>query len=62
MIWQLEVHIVYIEISSKFSGLRILALATREIYSSAAENSETGDEVESDMTFLGLVGLLDPPR
>jgi len=43
-------------------GLRILALAIRELDVEIAENSETGDEVESDMLFLGLVGLFDPPR
>jgi P-type Ca2+ transporter type 2C len=36
-------------------GLRVLALATKEVDSEEAEPYE-------DLTFLGLFGLLDPPR
>ncbi len=41
------------------SGLRTLALARRDLPPAAAL---TEDEVETDLTFVGLVGLMDPPR
>jgi len=37
-------------------GYRVLALAVRE------DGSEAIDDLESDWVFLGLVGLIDPPR
>ena len=40
-------------------GLRVLALARRSL---AAGSGQTPDEVERDLTLLGLVGLQDPPR
>ncbi|RLI25114.1 calcium-translocating P-type ATPase, SERCA-type [Candidatus Bathyarchaeota archaeon] len=38
------------------SGLRVLALAYRELEDPSLK------EVESDMVFIGLVGMIDPPR
>jgi Ca2+-transporting ATPase len=40
-------------------ALRVLALAYREFADHAPENE---DELESEMIFLGLVGMMDPPR
>ena len=40
------------------SGLRVLALARREL----PGNATAADEVERDLTFIGLVGIVDPPR
>ncbi|KAI9738300.1 MAG: Na+ ATPase [Cirrosporium novae-zelandiae] len=45
-------------------GLRVLALASREYYDfKMSENSaQQRAEIESNLTFQGLVGLYDPPR
>jgi magnesium-transporting ATPase (P-type) len=40
-------------------GLRVLAFAERNIDPNAPQNVET---VETDMTFLGLMAMQDPPR
>jgi Ca2+-transporting ATPase len=41
-------------------GLRVLAFATRGL--PAVPEALDAETVENDLTFLGLVGLLDPPR
>jgi len=40
-------------------ALRVLAIACRQVDESAPADEET---LERDLTFLGLVGLMDPPR
>lgn len=42
-------------------GLRVLAFAQRTLDSEEAEGAR-GEQIERDMTFLGLIGLEDPPR
>lgn len=42
-------------------GLRVLAFAHRDI-NCAKENIDTRETVESNLTFLGLIGIYDPPR
>ena len=41
-------------------GLRVLAFATREF--AALPTDRSPQALEDDLTFLGLAGLLDPPR
>ena len=41
-------------------GMRVLALAMRTL--PCSESQPNGERLEHDMTLLGLVGLLDPPR
>jgi calcium-translocating P-type ATPase len=41
-------------------GLRVLALASRELTGDRAPT--TRDEVEKDLTFLGMAAMFDPPR
>ncbi len=41
-------------------GLRVLAIATRELAGESAP--ETADDAERNLTLLGLVALEDPPR
>src|SRR5581483_8203984 len=38
-------------------ALRVLALAYREY-----ANGEKGDYAENDLVFVGLAGMMDPPR
>ena len=40
-------------------ALRVLALAYREI---EGKQAQSDNELESEMVFLGLVGMMDPPR
>ncbi len=41
-------------------ALRVLAVAIKEI--DALPQSITGDELENGLTFVGLLGMIDPPR
>ncbi|MBQ4327305.1 MAG: cation-translocating P-type ATPase [Clostridia bacterium] len=42
------------------NALRVLAVAYKEI--DAIPETPTSDELENGLTFLGLVGMIDPPR
>lgn len=56
-----EERLLILENNETMAGdaLRVLALAYREFADHAPENE---DELESEMIFLGLVGMMDPPR
>lgn len=41
-------------------GLRVLAAAAREV--SASKDALALEDLEEDMVFLGLIGIIDPPR
>ncbi|RDL38224.1 Uncharacterized protein BP5553_02564 [Venustampulla echinocandica] len=43
-------------------GLRVLCIATKSIHSSSASEVASREWTESNLEFLGLVGLYDPPR
>lgn len=43
-------------------GLRVLCIATKSIPSSSASEVASREWTESNLEFLGLVGLYDPPR
>lgn len=42
------------------NALRVLAVGYKEI--ETVPDRPTGEELEQDLTFLGLVGMIDPPR
>ena len=41
-------------------GLRVLAIAQREL--PAQMEDYTSEVIEKDLTFLGLIAMMDPPR
>lgn len=43
-------------------ALRTLGVAFRSLPKNALEQGEMDDRVEQDLVFLGLIGMIDPPR
>lgn len=50
---------LYVEEMSR-DALRVLAVAYKEV--TELSESPTPEELECDLTFMGLVGMIDPPR
>ncbi len=51
------IHAAHARLAS--AGLRVIALATRVI---EADTPLSADGLETDLAFIGLIGLMDPPR
>ncbi|MHB8900930.1 MAG: cation-translocating P-type ATPase [Thermoguttaceae bacterium] len=43
-------------------ALRTLGVAERELPAGAFDEEEAGEDVEHDLVFVGLIGMIDPPR
>ena len=43
-------------------GLRVLAVAMRNLGVLPGDDNRTAEAIEKDLTFLGLVAMMDPPR
>jgi len=43
-------------------ALRTLGLAARELPANALENADVDEDLEHELIFLGLIGMIDPPR
>ncbi|MEP6764018.1 MAG: cation-translocating P-type ATPase [Gemmatimonadaceae bacterium] len=43
-------------------ALRTLAVAARELPANALDHEAIAAELENDLVFLGLIGMIDPPR
>ena len=43
-------------------AIRTLGVASRELAADAVENSNPSEELEQELVFLGLIGMIDPPR
>ena len=43
-------------------ALRTLGVAARQIPSNALDNEDVSQDVENELVFRGLVGMIDPPR
>jgi magnesium-transporting ATPase (P-type) len=52
--------VIAVNDSYALKGLRVLAVATRNL--PADIDTSSPDDVERDLTFLGLIAMMDPPR
>ncbi|MEX2141780.1 MAG: cation-translocating P-type ATPase [Pirellulales bacterium] len=43
-------------------ALRTLGVAARSLSADALERQEVNDQLEQELVFLGLIGMIDPPR
>src|SRR2546427_6433579 len=57
---QAEILKVNEELASQ--ALRTLGVAARELPADALQNKEVDEDIEHELIFLGLIGMIDPPR
>ena len=43
-------------------ALRTLGVAARELPADALQHEEVDEDLEQELIFLGLIGMIDPPR
>jgi len=43
-------------------ALRTLGVAARELPANALQNADVDEDLEQELIFLGLIGMIDPPR
>ncbi len=43
-------------------ALRTIGIASRQLPADALEHEDVGEDLEHEMTFLGVIGMIDPPR
>ena len=53
-----------LEANDELAGqaLRTLGVATRTVPADALQREEANERLEQELTFLGLIGMIDPPR
>ncbi len=53
-----------LKVNEELAGLalRTLGVAARDLPGDAVEENEADDSIEHDLVFLGLIGMIDPPR
>jgi P-type Ca2+ transporter type 2C len=53
-----------LKVNEELAGqaLRTLGVAARELPADALQNQEVDEDIEQELIFLGLIGMIDPPR
>ena len=53
-----------LKVNEELAGqaLRTLGVAARELPANALQNKEVDEDIEHELIFLGLIGMIDPPR
>ena len=53
-----------LKVNEELAGqaLRTLGVAARELPTDALQNKEVNEDIEHELIFLGLIGMIDPPR